>query len=346
MLGRILIGSVVAVFVTVVVVTVAALQDRDGVPADVLAGRSPQPTPTGAVTAPTTIQPAALTRRAASRSGYDRISSAEGGWSIEIPESWVAERGNLRGAEIASFNMQGTDFSGNAPAADQLRIRVTVMPEYDSVSLADLGAKGGLSSPGPVIYQVVTTVASQPAVRTLMRSSSPHPFDQQHVYWHLRSPFFVDRVLIVDAWPADGALRGVADRALATFQLSQPKINVAAPISRQQAIDRATAYLRTNGRVDRVAAKLVSYHEYEVASNFGHNYTQDPDDLVWVVATTGEFMSVHSRPLPINGTPGPVPPDRMIVQVFGSSSGDYVAGMYSPQETWPAWFDGLKDRAP
>src|SRR6266568_1158038 len=284
MLGRILIGSVVAVFVTVVVVTVAALQDRDGVPAGVLAGRSPQPTPTGAVTAPTTIQPAALTRRAASRSGYDRISSAKGGWSIEIPESWVAETGNLRGAEIASFNRQGTDFSGNAPAADQLRIRVTVMPEYDSISLADLGAKGGLSSPGPVIYQVVTTVASQPAVRTLMRSSSPHPFDQQHVYWHLRSPFFVDRV-------------------------------------------------------DRVAAKLVSYHEYEVASNFGHNYTQDPDDLVWVVATTGEFMSVHSRPLPINGTPGPVPPDRMIVQVFGSSSGDYVAGMYSPQETWPAWFD-------
>jgi hypothetical protein len=346
MLGRILMGSAITVFVAAVVVTVGALQERDGPQTGVLTGRSPQPTPTEAVTAPTTTQADPLTRRAGSASGYDRISSAEGGWSIEIPEKWVAETGNLRGAEIASFDMQSTDFGGNAPALDQLRIRVTVMPEYDHLSLAELGAKGGLSSPGPVIDQVATTVAGQPAVRTLMRSSSPQPFDQQHLYWHFRSPFFVDRVVIVDAWRADGALRGIADSAIATFQLSQPKIIVAAPISRQQAVDRVTAYLRISGRVDRVAAKLVSYHEYEVASSSGHSYTQDPDDLVWVVVTTGEFASTHSRPAPIKGTPGPVPPDRLIVQVVGSSNGLPVGGMYSPYDTWPAWFGGLKDRAP
>ena len=345
MLGRILIGSIVTVLVATVVATVAVLQPRDVPQAGVMAGRSPQPTPTttGAVF---TSQPGPLTRDAGSGAGYDRIGSGDGGWSFEIPETWVAEKGNLRGAEIASFDMQGTDFSGNAPDANQLRIRVTLMPEYDHLSLAALGAKGGLSGIGPVVEQVATTVAGQPAVRTLMRSSSPKPFDMQHLYWHFRSPFFSDRVLIVDAWPADGALRAAADHTIQTVQLSRPNVTVAAPISRQQAIDGATAYLRINGRVDRVSAKLVTYHEYEAASSSGHSYFQDPDDLVWVVVTTGEFVSTHSRPAPINGTPGPIPPDRLIVHVLQSLSGASFAGMYSPYDTWPSWFDGLTDRGP
>jgi hypothetical protein len=306
--------------------------------ADILSG------PSWFASLPATPPP--VPTRAGAAAGYRRIASDEGGWSMEIPEKWVAETGNLRGAEIANFDMQNTDFSGNAPASDQLRIRVTVLPEYDHLSLEELGAKGGLSTQGPVIEQLATTVAGQPAVRTLMRSSSPQPFDQRHVYWHFRSPFFVDRVLIVDAWPADGSLRSVADRAIATVQLSQPKVTATTPISRQQAIDRATAHLRTNGRVDRVAAKLVNFHEYEVASNSGRSYTQDPDDLVWVVVTTGEFPSTHSRPFNPNASPGPPPPDRLIVQAMRSSNGDYFSGMYSSADTWPAWFDGLKDHAP
>jgi hypothetical protein len=345
MLGRLVVGSLVTVLVAAVMVTVVALQDRDDLQVGVLAGRTSQPTPTQAATAPTATQPV-LTRRTGSGPGYDRIGSPEGGWSIEIPETWFAEAGNLRGAEIGSFDMQATDYSGNSPAPDQLRVRVTLMPEYEHLSLEALGAKGGLSSPGPVVGQLATTVAGQPAIRTLMRSSSPHPFDQQHVYWHLRSPFFADRVVIVDAWPADGALRAVADRAITTFQLSQPKTTVAAPISRQQAIYRATAYLRAFGRVDRVSEKLVNFHEYEVVSNSGRSYTVDPDELVWVVVTTGEFVSTHSRPFNPNATPGPPPLDRLIVQVLRSSTGDYFSGMYSPNDTWPVWFDGLKDRAP
>lgn len=306
--------------------------------ADVLSG------PSWFASLPPTPKPVAT--RAGAAAGYRRIASDEGGWSMEIPENWVAETGNLRGAEIASFDMQSTDFSGNAPAPDQFRIRVTVMPEYDHLSLEELGAKGGLSMPGPVVEQLATTVAGQPAVRTLMRSSSPKPFDMEHVYWHFRSPFFVDRVVIVDAWPAEGALRAAADHAIATLQLSQPKVTATTPISRQQAIDRATAYLRTTGRVDRVAAKLVGFHEYEVASNSGRSYTQDPDDLVWVVVTTGEFPSTHSRPFNPNASPGPPPFDHLIVQALRSSNGDYFSGMYSNADTWPAWFDGLKDNAP
>ena len=305
--------------------------------ADILSG------PAWFASLPPTPTPAAT--RAGAAAGYRRIANDEGGWSMEIPEKWVAQMSSLRGAEIGSFDMQGTDFSGNAPTSDQFRIRVTLMPEYDHLSLEALGAKGGLSSPGPVIEQSATAVAGQPAVRTLMRSSSPGPFDQQHLYWHFRSPFFADRVVVVDAWPADGALRAAADHAIATFQLSQPKITPTTPMSRQDAIDRATSYLR-NGRLDHVAAKLVNYHEYEVASASGRSFTQDPDDLVWVVVTTGEFPSTHSRPFTPNASPGPPPPDRLIVLTLRASTGDYFSGMYSPQDTWPSWFDSLTDRAP
>jgi hypothetical protein len=287
-------------------------------------------------------QPGVLARRAASRQGYEQISSLEGGWSFEIPTGWTASSTPVRGAEIASFDLGAAQFSGNAPAADQLRIRVQVMPDYDATALEIMGARDVPS--WLVVAQTHAIVSGQDAVRTVKNAYVPAgtPFDQQHVVWTFRSPFLANRVLVVDAWPADGSLRAAADHAIATFQLAQPKWTQSVPISRQQAIDGATQYLRATGRVDRVAAKLVNYHEYVVASNSGYSYTQDPEDLVWIVVTGGEFLSTHSRP----PSTGPVPPDRLIVQVLGSSTGLPFSGMYSPQDTWPAWFDGLKDRAP
>jgi hypothetical protein len=220
------------------------------------------------------------------------------------------------------------------------------MPDYDATTLELMGARDVPN--WLVVAQTRTIVSGQDAVRTVKNAYVPAgtPFDQQHVVWTFRSPFLANRVFVVDAWPADGSLRAAADNAIATFQLAQPRWTQSVPISRQQAIDGATQYLRATGRVDRVAAKLVNYHEYVVASNSGFSYAQDADDLVWIVVATGEFVSTHSRPPPIAGTPGPVPPDRLIVQALGSSTGLPFSGRYSPQDMWPAWFDGLKDLAP
>jgi hypothetical protein len=308
--------------------------------ADVLSG------PSWFASLPPTPPP--VPTRAGAAAGYRRIASDEGGWSMEIPEKWVAETGTLRGAEIASFDMQSTDFSGNAPASDQLRIRVTVMPEYDHLSLEELGATGGLSSPGPVIEQLATAVAGQQAVRTLIRSSSPQPFDQRHVYWHFRSPFFADRVVILDAWPADGALRAAADHAIATFELFAPKPPSTAAISRAQAIEKVRNILERNGRVDRIAAKLVTNRELEQGSTFGRSYTVDPDDLVWVVAATGDFASMRlGGPVGRSGaSPGSPPRERLVVHILRASTGNAFGFMSGGDGAWPAWFDALKDRAP
>lgn len=292
--------------------------------------------------------PAPVAVRAGASAGYRRIASDEGGWSMEIPEMWVAETAPLRGAEIASFPLRGADYSGNAPASDQMRIRVTLLPEYEGLPLDELGKRGGLSPKGPVIEQASTKVAGRDAVRTVMRPSTPPgPFDQLHVFWHLRSPYFTDRVLVVEAWPADGPLRAAADRTVGTVELFAPRTAVSQAISRAQAEANARRYPGGLGRVDRIATKLVSYREFEQAASFGRNYTIDPDELVWVVVTVGEFASVHSRPMPPQGvTPTLPPPDRLIVTVATASTGDSFGGMYSASDTWPAWFDSLKDRAP
>src|SRR5438105_15293863 len=90
-------ASAVAALFVIVVVTVAALQERDLPHSGVLAERSAQPMPTEA--APS--QPGVLARRAGSRSGYDRVTSVDGGWSLEIPASWNAASAPMRRADSA-----------------------------------------------------------------------------------------------------------------------------------------------------------------------------------------------------------------------------------------------------
>jgi hypothetical protein len=346
---RVLTGSAVVAFFVVVLVTVAALQERDTPRSGVLASSSPQSTPTAAATALTTSRTGPLLRRAGSGTGYDRISSTEGGWSIEIPEKWFAQAGQLHGGEIGSFDMNKADYSGNAPAADQLRIRLTLMLDDDHVaSLADLGRKGGLSSHGNVVEQVPARVAGQDAVRTVINSGQPPGlFDVPHVYWHLRSPYQPDRFFVIDAWPASGPLRPVAEHAAATFEVFAPTVTATTPLSRSEILAKASTLLNNGGRIDRIAAKLVSHKEFELAASFGRSFTVDPDDLVWVVVATGDFASMSmGGPAPRPGSSPAVPArDRLHVSVMKADTGDGFGFMAGPDRTWPAWFDGLKDRA-
>ena len=293
--------------------------------------------------------PPPVPTRAGASAGYRRIASDEGGWSMEIPEKWVAETGSLHGAEIASFELQGADLSGNAPTADQQRIRVTLLPDYDGLTLEEFGKHGALSGTSAVVEQTATTVASQPAMRTLMAGTRmPTPFEQAHMYWHLRSPYFANRVVAIDVWPATGQLRPAVDHAIATFELFAPKPPSTAAIPRAQAIEKVRSILERSGRVDRIAAKLVTNHELEQAGAFGHNYTVDPDDLLWVVAAAGDFASMSlGGPVGRSGaSPGSPPRDRLVVHMLRASTGDAFGFMSGGDGAWPSWFDGLTDRSP
>ena len=356
MFARILTASAVTAFIVIVVVTVAALQERDLPQPRVLAERSAEPTPTEA--APS--QPGVLARRAGSRSGYDRVISVDGGWSLEIPTSWNAASAPMRGADIASFDVRAAPLDGNAPAADQLRMRVHLTTDYDLSSLETLAARDG--PPWLLVGQTHTNVSGRDALRSVRNAYVPagSPFDQQRVIWDFRSPFLPDRIVVVEAWPADGSLAPEADRAMATFELfAVPPPPTTPNISRTDAMARAAEYARAFGTATSWTAKLVLFKDYDKAQIAdaklsGGPYTvggmSDPDQLVWIVVVKGDFEQLNaSRP---QGPPGSgltfAPPPRLvwltfIVNAIDGSVGNYVPGA---RGDGPAWFDALADRAP
>jgi hypothetical protein len=357
MLSRILTGSAVTIFFAAVVISVAALQGRDGPVTGVLAGRSPQPTPTEAATAFTTPEPGHLARRPGSQPGYDRIASVEGGWSFEIPTAWSATTGSRRGGDIASFDIGAAPLDGNAPAADQLRVRVQLVTDYDVTPLEKFGTRD--VPQWLVVGQTHTIVSGRDAVRTVKNAYVPagSPFDQQHVVWDFRSPFLADRIVAVDAWPANGALALEADRAMTTFQLFAPPPAVTAPkISRPAATARAAEHAVAFGSVGGSTAKLVLVKEYEraqidEAKRVGGPYavggSTDPDQLVWIVVVKGDFEQLKGAPGPpgIGATSAPAPKLVWLAVIVNAIDGNIVNYVPGSRGDGPGWFDALGDRA-
>jgi len=344
--ARVAIGVTVFVFLAAVAFTVAFVDDRRD---NGGALNSAMTTPIPSATA----DPRLLTQSGAGP-GYKRIASPLGGWSMELPAAWMARPARVRGAEIASFDMSSAQLSGNAPSADQLRMNVTLQPIFDGRTLEQLGMDGVPAF--LLIEQSHATIAGVQAVRTTHRAYQPtgSPFDLLHVRWTFLSPHFPDRVTTIDVWPADTALRGVADRAVASLQFASPASLPSVPaISRAQAIAKVAL---AGYRIDREAAKLVTYREYVDASNAKAppegprllaGPDPDPDELVWVVVIAGDL-----GPMPRGGPPGLGIPlatpatTRWIMSVLNASYGASRSGTWSPNGDWPDWFDALKDRSP
>jgi len=343
--ARVAIGVTVFVFLAAVAFTVASVDYRreNG---DALNSATTTPIPSA------TADPRLLTESGA-EPGYKRIASPLGGWSMELPAAWTARAARVRGAEIASFDMSSAQLSG-APSADQVRMSVTLQPTFDGRTLEQLGMDGVPAF--LLVEQSHLTIAGLQAVRTTHRAYQPtgSPFDLLHVRWTFRSPHFSDRVTTIDVSPADGALRGAADRAVASLQFGVPDSlpNVSA-ISRAQAIAKVAL---AGYRIDREAAKLVRYREYVEASNAEAppegprllpGPDPDPDELVWVVVIAGDL-----GPMPHGGPARPGIPlatpatTRWIMSVLNASDGASRSGTWSPNADWPDWFDTLKDRSP
>ena len=356
MFTRVLAGSAVVAFFAAVVISVAALQDRDGPPTGVLAGRSAEPTAADASTAVSVSQPGLLTRRAGSP-GYDRITSIEGGWSFEIPTAWSAESARMRGGEVGSFDFRKVELA-NAPAADQLRISVQLVVDYDFTPLEKLGARD--VPQWLVVGQTRMTVSGRDAVRTVKNAYVPvgSPFDFQHVAWVFRSPFFADRVMTVDAWPANSPLAVEAERAMTTFELSAaPPVVTAPKISRPAATARATEYAGALGTAEGTTAKLVLFKEYDraqidEAKRTGGPYGvggSDPDQLVWIVVVKGDFeqrgVSTPHGPPGIGATFAPPPKLVWLAVIVNAIDGNVLNYVPGTRGDGPGWFDVLTDRA-
>jgi hypothetical protein len=344
--GLLLAGGV-ALFAGIVVASNVAIRGPGAEDGDGRTAAAPAGYPLW-TTAPLRLEP--------SDPGYKLVANDDGGWSMRVPVEWTTQNGSPRGADMASFDVRGAPLSGNAPAAGQLRLTIALTPESDRLSLEALGARGVPS--WLVFEQNRTKVAGRDAVRTIRRANQPanSPLDLLHVVWTLRSPYFMDRAMVIDAWPADGALRGEAERAVATMKLFAPILRAEAPVlTRTEAIARAPM---SGHRVDRAAARLVLFKEYMAAQAADAAKTPgapvpvpgaapDLDELFWVVVVAGDLgtMPMGGPPGP-GATPAPMQETRWIMSVLSAADGTMRSGIWSATGDWPTWFDDLPDRSP
>jgi len=344
MFGRVAIALAVSVFFGAVAITLAFVDDRRDA-GSALSSTTAVPT--------ATADPRLLTESGAA-SGYKRIASPLGGWSMELPAAWTARPARVRGADLASFDMSSAELSGNAPTADQLRMNLTLQPVLDGRTLEQVGTDGVPAF--LLIEQSRVTIAGLQATRTTYRAYQPagSPLDLLHVRWAFHSPHFSDRVSIIDVWPADATLRGSADRAVASLRFAIPVSLPSVPgISRAHALANVAL---PSYRIDREAAKLVTYREYVEANNakapvdgprLALGPDPDADQLVWVVVIAGDL-----GPMPRGGPPAPgrglttAATTRWIMSILNASDGVSRSGTWSPNDDWPDWFDTLTDRSP
>jgi len=278
-----------------------------------------------------------------------RVRSQEGGWSLEVPTDWRADAGRLRGGELYSFDPTGRDFSGNAPAPGEVRMSITLWPDFDHRGPAWFAENQ--SRPGRVTDKQITsvTIAGRAAYRVVTHEEQPTSFSPIVARWYVPHPSFDDRIIEVILFRADDTALPQAERVLATLQLTEPVSGPRAPLlTRREAIERMASSgpkpTASPASPDRIEAKLVTQKELELAQASGGGYSLDADTPVWVVVRSGAIEPV------IRGGPvGFVAPTALWgwrFSVLDARTGQgFAGGGGGTPGTEPPWWPSLRDRA-
>jgi hypothetical protein len=270
------------------------------------------------------------------------IVDADGGWSLDAPSSWFDRPSAQHGREIMSYDPTGMDYAGNTPPPGGIFFRLQMQQNPDRLDAASfLRAKGQGSGSGVLEHSQVL-VAGQPTELYLLRQQLPVEFArlEKTRYWFLKSPFFVDRMVVISAMPDDSPLRVDVERIVASLRFAQPAAVTLVPtISRADALARVLSH--PGLVVDRIEAKLVLWKELEATNQFGRSGVDDPDSLVWVVVYSGKGIGIpmHGPPR-MNSGPSQTPePCGWAFDVFHANPGIGSSGTgCNARFTWPPWF--------
>jgi hypothetical protein len=289
-----------------------------------------------------------------------------GGWSIDAPKEWFAQ-------PVAPYGYGGRGITSYDPATSSIPLktgmRVTIQLMWDwngeATDLRTFAERRVWIATCVACRKVLETrhltLAGQDADFYMVEQNQPHPFDElePRLFWLLKSPYFADRVLVIQAVPGASVLRATVEQMVSTLQLFTPAAPDLTPTkTRQRVIDEFRA---RDATLTRVEAKLMRWREWEAAYNAvlrarfavsgGPSAARggsDPDVLVWVVAVTGTFEELRIGPPGVNGTPMTRPLMHWRISVVPARepytwSGPSESG---PETTWPSWFDQLADGTP
>jgi len=303
--------------------------------------------------------------------GTKMLISAEAGYTILAPESWLVTTGSwatpaFGQAHLTSYDPKTVDYRMEtthgmvAPEAGiRLDIEVWTRPEDEPLdryaTRVPIGPSQTAVLPGHFV-----TLAGRRAYRATIQdehryqptSGPPIVTRQTRLLW-LVPTLRPDRVLVIYATPAESSLRALAEATVATLQLSRPVVSEMPIVHRRDEIVRRWLYDEKTGQPiagRRAEAKLVTYAESRAAMQGGSGLLRidrDPEELFWLVAVTGPGL-----PLPRGGLGGPgstgatpSPTAWMLYQTPATNDrSEGTGGQSSSNGTWPPGFDGLTDR--
>jgi hypothetical protein len=315
--------------------------------------------------------------------GTQRVTSADGGYSLIAPVAWSVTGGFAGGIEslygqahLASFDRQKVQ-TPRPEAGYMLPPEIGMnldLEVWQNPLREPLATYAKTVSIGPDQVAVVpvgpVTIAGRPAFRlTIQDERRFQPTNaplittrQTRAVW-LVPTTRDDRVIVIAATPAESPLLALAERAVATLRVTAP-VTVTKPVTvqRSEIVKQWTTGTDGNpiaGR--RVAAKLMTYAQASAALNGPRTadatnapqsvgiprIDHDPDDLFWLVAVSGPDLP-QGRGGPPGAQSSPPPTAWILYDTSAtgrglSGTGAQYAGASAASGTWPLGFDPLPD---
>lgn len=314
--------------------------------------------------------------------GTQRVTSAEGGYSIVLTSAWFATA-NAIGITPQFGQLHATSYDPKtAPTPDPERwmlapqvgisVDVQVWLNLDHEPL-DRYADHILIGPDQIARQpgTMTSIDGQPAYRFIINDEHRfQPTDrplvvtkQTRVVWIVQSGNR-DRVIVVYATPGESALFAATERAISTMAITMPVASQRPVVLQRDEVLRQWLYDKSGALIPgrRAEAKLMTFTEANAAMTVGGGpppsaagpkpiqllrLDHDPDDLYWVIAVSGPDLPQGRGGPPGLGAPSGTPPPTTWILGDMSATGQNTgptAGQYSTHGSWPLNFDALPDR--
>jgi hypothetical protein len=298
--------------------------------------------------------------------GTKMITSAEGGYTLVVPSSWLVRPGILGTtawfgqthitsydpATIGRLGPEAPDmlapqvgisldlqlwWNPNGEALDRYAQRIRIGPDQRATLPGDYVTIGGRSAYHMTIQD---EHGFQPANGPVVITRQTRPV------WIIPTDR-ADRVLVVYATPGESPLFPAVEEIVGGLVLSRPASPTLPVIHQREEIIDRWLYDKNGAAIAgrRVEAKLVTYAEATAAMGPGDGgllrIDRDPDELFWLVAIAGPNL-----PQGRGGLVGTPPPTAWIMYNAPATSDRYemTATQYASVGTWPPNFDSLPDR--
>jgi hypothetical protein len=297
--------------------------------------------------------------------GTKSVTSAEGGYTLVIPSSWLVQPGILGPtawfgqAHITSYDPKTIGYLG--PESPGM-----LSPEF-GISL-DLQLWWNPS--GESLDQYAQHIRIGPDQRNILpgsyvtiagRRAYHMTIQDEHGFQPTNGPVIItrqtrrvwliptdrdDRVLVVYATPGESPLFPAVEKIVGALVLSKPASPSLPVIHQRDEMINRWLYDKTGAPIAdrRVEAKLMTYAEAVGAFSPGGGLLRidrDPDELFWLVAVSGPNLPQGRGGL--HGTP---PPTAWILYQAPATNDRYerTGTQYASTGAWPANFDALPDR--